>query len=77
MNGEPEPGYLYESTATYALLVQIGIASGRENMTSKALERMETYRSFAEPLLGGYGMITDAVHHTFDDMQALLAWSCI
>ena len=77
VTGEPEPGYEYESTATYALLVQIGVASGRDTITRLALTRMEAHRKFDEPLIGGYGMMTDSVHHTFDDLQALLAWACI
>lgn len=76
-DGQPLPGYRYESTATYALLVQIGAAAGREDITMMALERMERQRCFQAPLVGGYGATADAAHYTFDTLQALLAWQSL
>lgn len=77
LDGQVAPGYRYESTATYALLVQIGVAAGREDITLKALERMERQRCFDAPLLGGYGSISDNPHYTFDALEALLAWQAL
>lgn len=76
-DGQPIPGYRYESTATYALLVQIGAAAGREDIALMALERMERQRCFHAPLEGGYGTTADDTHYTFDALQALLAWQSL
>lgn len=76
-DGQPVPGYRYESTATYALLVQIGTAAGREDIALMALERMERQRCFDAPLVGGYGSTADTAHYTFDAIEALLAWQSL
>lgn len=73
-DGRVLPGYRYESNATYALLVQIGVATGREDLTRMALERMERRRSFDAPMVGGYGSAENIEHFTFDELEALLAW---
>lgn len=76
-SGQPVPGYRHESTATYALLVQIGIAADREDITLRALERMERQRCFEAPLLGGYGTPNDAELYSFDVLESLLAWQAL
>lgn len=76
-NGLVTPGYRMESTATYALLVQIGTAAGREDIALKALERMERARCFEVPMAGGYGSASDAVLYTFDVLEPLLAWQSL
>lgn len=76
-DGRVLPGYDYESNATYALLVQIGAASGRERMTQLALERMERRRSFDTAMTGGYGEASSAEHFTFDELEAMLAWAAV
>lgn len=76
-DGQVLPGYDYESNATYALLVQIGLAAGRERMTQLALERMERRRSFDAAMTGGYGEASSAEHFTFDELEAMLAWAAL
>lgn len=73
-DGQVAAGYAFESTATYALLVQIGLESGREDMARLAMQEMERMRSFTAPLVGGYGSTDGALLYTFDVAQALLAW---
>ena len=72
--GEVVAGYEFESTATYALLVQIGLEADRPQMALAALQRMERLRSFQQPLLGGYGETEGSMLYTFDVIQAMLAW---
>jgi hypothetical protein len=76
-DGKVLPGYDYESNATYALLVQIGAAAGRERMVQLALERMERRRSFDPAMPGGYGEATSQEHFTFDELEAMLAWAAL
>ena len=76
-DGKVLPGYDYESNATYALLVQIGAAAGRDNMARMALERMERRRSFDPAMPGGYGEATSQEHFTFDELEAMLAWAAL
>lgn len=76
-DGRVTAGYDYESNATYALLVQIGAASGRERLTRLALERMERRRSFDAAMTGGYGEASAAEHFTFDELEAMLAWAAV
>ncbi len=76
-DGRVLPGYEYESNATYALLVQIGAAAGRERMTQLAMERMERKRSFDAAMHGGYGEASSAEHFTFDELEAMLAWAAL
>ncbi len=74
-DGKVTPGYDYESNATYSLLVQIGVAAGREDMARMALERMERRRSFDPAMTGGYGEAAATEHYTFDELEAMLAWT--
>ena len=74
LEGVPAEGYMYESTATYALLARTALLCGRENLARMALARLEDRRCFSAPLAGDYGAVTDAQHYTFDLVQALLAW---
>lgn len=75
-DGQVAPGYAYESTATYALLVQIGAAAHRTDLALLAMQEMERLRCFEAPLAGGYGGTDGATLYTFDVVQALLAWHC-
>lgn len=72
--GRVASGYEFESTATYALLVQIGIAAGRPEMALCAMQEMERLRAFEAPVVGGYGASDGTLLYTFDVVQALLAW---
>lgn len=74
LQGEPAAGYEFESTATYALLVQIGLETGRSEMARMALQEMERMRCFTAPLTGGYGHTDGMMLYTFDLVQAMLAW---
>lgn len=74
MEGAPKAGYLYESTATYALLAQAAMLSGREELARTALARLERKRCFTEPLVGDLGSVADERHYAFDVVQTLLAW---
>lgn len=76
-DGKVLPGYDYESNATYALLVQIGAAAGRDRMVQLALERMERRRSFEPAMIGGYGDASAEEHFTFDELEAMLAWAAL
>lgn len=76
-DGKVLPGYDYESNATYALLVQIGAAAGRDRMVQLALERMERRRSFDPAMIGGYGNASAEEHFTFDELEAMLAWAAL
>ncbi|MDD3335795.1 MAG: glycosyl hydrolase family 8 [Eubacteriales bacterium] len=77
LDGKPLEGYRFESTATYALLVQIGLETQREKIFRPALERMERSRCFIGFMKGGYGLTRETTHYIFDDLQALKAWSMI
>jgi len=72
-DGKPKSGYEYESTATYALIVQTGIVLGRDEMVRLALSRMESFRCHKDPLAGGYGTGEDGSYYMFDDCEALIA----
>lgn len=76
-DGKVKPGYEFESNATYALLVQIGVAANRDRLTQLALERMERRRSFHEATAGGYGEASTAEYYTFDELEAMLAWAAL
>jgi len=76
-DGKVLPGYDYESNATYALLVQIGAAAGRDRLVQLALERMERRRSFDPAMIGGYGNASAEEHFTFDELEAMLAWAAL
>lgn len=73
VDGSVVEGYRFESTATYALIVQIGIVVDRPELTRMALSRMESIRCFEPPYVGGYGQITDEYHYSFDILQAAIA----
>lgn len=72
--GKVAAGYEFESTATYALLVQIGIAAQRPDMALCAMQEMDRLRTFEEPIVGGYGATNGTLLYTFDVAQALVAW---
>lgn len=74
LNGRPVRGYVYESTATYGLLVQAALSAGRTELARMALARMERTRCFTAPMAGNMGAVSDQTHYTFDLMQTLLAW---
>lgn len=76
-DGHPLKGYEFESNATYSLLVQIGVAAGREQMVQMALESMERKRCFHGVTAGGYGGESSAEHYTFDELEAMLAWAAV
>ena len=76
-DGKVLRGYDFESNATYALLAQIGAASGRQRMTQMALERMERRRSFEAATMGGYGAASRSEYYTFDELEAMLAWAAL
>jgi thiol-disulfide isomerase/thioredoxin len=73
VDGTVVEGYRFESTATYALIVQTGIIVDRPELTRLALSRMESIRCFEPPYVGGYGQITDEYHYSFDILQAAIA----
>ncbi len=73
LDGKVAPGGNFESTAVYALAAQIGLASGREELTRLALARLATTRCYSAPMVGGCGSVKDDTHYTFDVMQQLLA----
>ncbi len=72
--GQVAAGYEFESTATYALLVQIGIAADRPDMALCAMQEMDRLRTFEEPIVGGYGATNGTLLYTFDVVQAMQAW---
>lgn len=76
--GKLVPGYGYESTATYALLVLTGCALDDWDMARWALWRMEQRRvvDAGSPANGSYSVIGE-VSYTFDTMTALLAWDAL
>ncbi len=76
-NGQVLPRYAYESTAVYALAVQIGQFTGHTELTRLALARMERMRCFEGALTGAYGQITDAAFYAYDALQPLLAWQSL
>ncbi|MDD6050142.1 MAG: glycosyl hydrolase family 8 [Clostridiales bacterium] len=77
VQGQVVPGYGYESTAVYALAVQIGQRCARSELTRLALARMERLRCFEGALAGGYGSPSDRTVYAYDMLQALLAWQCV
>lgn len=77
VQGQVVPGCGYESTAVYALTVQIGQLCGRSELTRLALARMERLRCFEGALAGGYGTADDRSFYAYDMLMALLAWQCV
>lgn len=73
VKGKAAHGYEYESTASYALVVQIAIQAQRPSLARLALARMENARCFTPPMVGGYGNVKDHTLYSFDPLQALLA----
>ncbi len=74
LNGRPVRGYVYESTATYALLAQAALQADRPALARMAMARMERTRCFTTPMAGDMGIAQEQVHYAFDLVQTLLTW---
>jgi hypothetical protein len=79
MDVKPAEGYLYESTATYALMVLIGCELRDADLIRPALWRMERMRvmSYGDVADGAYAHIGSDDNASFDTLCALLAWQAI
>ncbi len=76
VQGVPVPGYEYESTATYAMMVMIGCELHDDALIRPALYRMERLRSFGPGGENG-AYVGEAENYTFDTLYALLAWQAL
>ncbi|HPJ01573.1 MAG TPA: glycosyl hydrolase family 8 [Candidatus Limiplasma sp.] len=72
VQGEALSGYVYESTATYAILVILGCETNHPALVKAALYRMERFRRM---LNGAYAY--EGENATFDTLYALLAWQAL
>ena len=74
--GSPLQGYGFESTATYAVLVQIGLAVQDDDLIRLALAYMEHFRVMDgnEKIIGSYSGDLSGLQYTFDQLSALAAW---
>jgi len=76
--GSPVSGYLYESTATYAMMVMIGCTLHDDALIRSALYRMERLRTFRpKGANGAYAFAGEADNYAFDTLYALLAWQAL
>lgn len=76
-SGEPEEGYLYESTGIYALTGLIGLEIGDANMVTQSVLRMEEQRIFDSTSLynGAFGNADGTGIYSFDQCLALLLYA--
>ncbi|MHC1770705.1 MAG: glycosyl hydrolase family 8 [Flexilinea sp.] len=74
--GSPLQGYGFESTATYAILIQIGLAVRDDDLIRLALAHMEHFRVMDgnEKIIGSYSGDLSGLQYTFDQLSALAAW---
>lgn len=74
--GTPVNGYFFESTGTYAILIQVGLEIGDDDLVRLALRRMEHFRLMDgnDRFVGSYTGDTQGMQYTFDQLCALIAW---
>ncbi len=77
LDGQPLDGYLYESTATYALMVLIGCELDDLRLIFPALSRMEKTRVVSGDARNGAYAHVGADNASFDTLCALLAWQAV
>lgn len=75
-DGSPLQGYGYESTATYAILVQVGLTVRDDDLIRLALAHMEHFRVMDgdERFIGSYTGDPLGLQYSFDQLSALTAW---
>lgn len=76
ISGKVVPGYGYESTATYALIAMIGAEIGDDELTGKALKKMEKMRVNDLDLQynGAFGNKDGTGITSFDQIMPMLAY---
>ncbi|MHC1786960.1 MAG: TlpA family protein disulfide reductase [Christensenellales bacterium] len=77
LDGQPAEGYLYESTAPYAIMVLIGCELKDENLILPSLYRMERARVISDGAGNGAYAYAGDDNKSFDTLCALLAWQAI
>lgn len=77
VNGKVVVGYGYESTATYALVAMIGKEIGDEEITGKALKKMEKMRinNVSLEYNGAFGNNDGTGITSFDQIMPMLAYA--
>ena len=75
-DGRPNNEGMYESTAVYAIIVQIAMEAGREDLALKAVTRMEALRIRNGGIAadGVFGNTDGSGVYSFDQLTALLAY---
>lgn len=77
LDGQPADGYLYESTATYALMVLIGCELDDTQLIYPALYRMEQARVMSGDEMDGAYAHVGVDNASFDTLCGLLAWQAV
>lgn len=79
IEGRVVSDYRYESTATYALLARVGLATGNDRLVRLAMWRMERIRVFdaQSKLDGSYAVDAGMLHYTFDLLCAMETWHAL